>query len=230
LLETNAGMSLAVDEIGHRRERRLGTGFEAWDDALTGGLVVPQTAIIIGRPGSRKSSYAAAIAHNIAGPDALYLCAEMPTDMIRSLVHRNYPDVAVRFAGNDRGATEWRKCEAEVKRVRPPIVIYDSIQAFDVGRDAALSDNAIRAVVRNGIRLSSELRHIAIFLCQVNAEGKPRCPQSVIHFCGTEVHLTLTHVEVRKSWHGMQRTVRLEPESASAVPGSGSLTVSRNEA
>lgn len=227
---TPAAMGLAVpaESIPRRRQKRVGTGFEPWDEALGGGLVVPMTLAIYGVRGCRKTTYAACIAQNVARHArgrALFLCSEMPTDMVRDTAAHGpdgagHPIDRLLIAGNDRGAQDFAACEREVRTHRPCIVAYDSINEIAWGRETAGSDVALRGLVRSIIRLAYELRHVAILVVQVNAEGKPRCPQNVLHLTDAEVRLLRDRILVPKNRKAPtpDGPVRLRPEDPDPPP------------
>lgn len=194
------GMAVAADELPTRRQRVIGTGIEAWDEALGGGIVIPSTLVVYGRAGSRKSTYAGAIAQQVASVTdgcALILCPEMPSAMARDAARRVCEIPLVMVAGIERGAEDWAKCVQEIERLKPTCIVYDSIQAFDVAGLAG--DQAVRHVILTARKMAATMRHVAILISQVNAEGKPLGPTRTIHDVDAVVELTPERVRVTKN-------------------------------
>jgi predicted ATP-dependent serine protease len=222
MLAASTALALEHDEIRSARQRRVGTGLEPWDDALGGGLVVPSVVLIYGEGGAGKTTAAGTIAQHVATflrGQALYLSAERPTDQARDAVRRVCPDVGrVAFAGVERGSRSLAACIVEVKRRAPRLVVWDSAQAFDAPGHEPGSDGAIKAVVRAVTELSASLRHVALIVSQVNAEGRPAGPHRPFHDVSAVVQLTHDVVKVTKNWHGpAPRSARLRPEEIRPV-------------
>jgi DNA repair protein RadA/Sms len=195
-------MSLAASEVADPKYRPTSTGFAQWDKALGGGLIRPCSMLLYGPPGSKKTTYAAAIANHVArrlGGVGLYLCGEMPTSAVKVAAKRMAPDCDLLFAGSDRGATDWNRCAAEVLRVRPRVVVYDSLQAIDARGEVAGSMRAVRAALRGLLNLRATLEHIAIAVSQVNAEGQPAGPRRAKHDCDVTARLEIESLTIEKN-------------------------------
>jgi DNA repair protein RadA/Sms len=179
----------------------LSTGFEPWDEVLGGGLVLGSSLVFYGDPGCRKTTWAGAIADHVASRRrgrALYLSPEMPSAMVRDTVSRLAVPRALFIIGVERNASHLPACLLEIGRLRPRVVVYDSIQGFDVppvGR--AGSQAAIVETVTLARRLAAQYRHAAILISQVNKAGLPSGPYRTIHDCDVVAHLTFDKVVVK---------------------------------
>lgn len=199
-----AAVALSVDagDVTRARARPLSTGSEAWDKALCGGMVLGSTVVLYGQPGARKSTWAGAIADAIAcskpGARALFLSAEMPAWQVREAVERIRAPRNLSIIGNETDAAALDRCLAEVLRLRPRVVVYDSIQAFEVGGQVAGSDAAISAAVRLAKKYAAQLGHLAILVSQVNKAGQPAGPYRTIHDCDVVIELAQKQVHVHK--------------------------------
>ena len=197
-----AALSQDANEIEDDGRRHVPTGFEAWDEVLGGGLVLGATLVLFGHPGSRKSTWAAAIADSVAFARrgrALYLCAEMPSYQVRDAAKRLSEPRALSIVGSERDAAAFSACVLEVERLRPRVVVYDSIQSFEAEGQSPGSDYAIRAVVTTARRLAAVLGHSAILVSQVNKSGAPAGPYKTIHDCDVIARLEPGLVEVKKN-------------------------------
>jgi predicted ATP-dependent serine protease len=220
----------AGDELPREVVHKIPTGLEPLDEALTGGFVMGSSVLLYGAGGSRKTTIAGAAAQRIAAatrrPRALYVSAEEPSAEARNAAERLGPVPLVAYLGTDVDGDKLARVRAEVERLRPAVVVYDSIQEFDA---------PIVAVIKRARRDALTFGHVAILISQVNARGVPMGPTKSIHGCSTVLELTLERIRVVKSRHGRSVTVdvagRLEPVTvarrrrlprASAEPGSAS--------
>ena len=182
------------------------TGFEPWDEVLGGGLVVGSSLVFYGDPGSRKTTWAGAIADYVASRRrgrAVYLSPEMPTALVKDTVSRVAVPRSLYIIGTERNAANLDACLREVTRLRPRVVVYDSIQGFDTmttdGRSIAMAgtEAAVRTTVTLARRFAAQYRHTAILISQVNKAGLPAGPFRTIHDCDVVAHLSFQKVTVK---------------------------------
>lgn len=212
---------LAVDarELleGGADSARVSTGFEPWDEALGGGLILGATLVLYGGEGSRKTTWSAAIADGVARRRrgrALVLSPEMPSEMVRDACARIAPPRALYIIGAERDASNFMACVAEIVRLRPKVVVYDSIQNFDVPGSFAASWGAITQVVRSARKLAAQYRHAAILISQVNQAGQPAGPHKTLHDCDMVARLEFARVSVKKNRYAPLRDAVFEPETS----------------
>jgi len=201
---TAAPAFLAVDagDIAEDATRKISTGLPAWDDVLSGGVVLGGSVVIYGGPGAKKTTRAGAIADFVAcvlRGRALFLSAEMPSPMVRDAIQRVRLPRALSIIGAERDANILDRCLSEVLRLRPRVVVYDSIQAFEVGSVEAGTDFGISATVRLARKYAAQLNHVAILISQVNKSGQPAGPHRTIHDCDTIIELEHDKIRVEKN-------------------------------
>jgi predicted ATP-dependent serine protease len=198
--------NLALDaaDIDEGTSRQIPTGFEPWDEALSGGLVLGSSVVLYGDPGCRKSTWAGAIADAVASARrgrALFICPEMPSAQVRDAIVRIRKPRALSIIGAERNASQLDQCLDEVLRLRPRVVVYDSIQSFDAGAMAG-SELAIMTTVKLARRFAAQYGHVAILISQVNKAGLPAGPYRTIHDCDMVARVEIGKVIVRKNRYG----------------------------
>jgi predicted ATP-dependent serine protease len=196
--------AVLVSEITSRPARIVRTGFAAWDEALQGGVALPSLMVLYGEPGARKSTWAAALADRFAKAlrgTALYLSAEMTRDDVREVSRRHGKAERLYVFGKENGAESLDACKREITQLQPHVVVFDSVQSFDAGREiaghplaAALTLHAARSLARR--------QRIVILISQVNAQGQPAGPRRLLHDCDTIVRVTPESVTVDKHRSG----------------------------
>lgn len=192
-------LALDAGDIEEPAVRPVPTGFEPWDEVLGGGLVLGSSLVLYGGPGSRKTTWAGAIALRVAKARrgcALHLSAEMPRAQVRDAVARVCDPTGLYIIGADQDAHALDKCLAEVMRLRPRVVVYDSIQSFDAGAMAG-SELAVKQTVSIARRFATQYGHAAILISQVNQAGLPSGPWRTIHDCDVVADLTFQKVTVK---------------------------------
>lgn len=178
----------------------MSTGFEPWDDVLGGGLVPGSSVVFYGGPGARKTTWAGAIADAVSSrrrARALYLSPEMPGAQVRDTVSRIAVPRSLFIVGSERDAYKLAACAQEIVRLRPRVVVYDSIQGFEADGVLAGSDVAVKSTVMLARRLAAHYRHTAILISQVNKAGLPAGPFRTIHDCDVVAHVAFSKVIVK---------------------------------
>lgn len=196
------GPPLAQDAaaLAGARPRLYKSGIAPWDKAL-GGFAVGSSIVVYGSAGTRKSTWCAAVADGFAsarGGRALYLSAEMPTNYVAMCVRRVRKPRALSIVGSEVGAAQLDACLSEVLRLRPAMVVYDSIQAFDAGSPAGTAA-AILQTIRSARRFAATMGHVAVLVSQVNQDGQPNGPYRSIHDCDVVVHVCAEELRVKKN-------------------------------
>lgn len=197
-----AGSPLSQDagDFDGSRVRLSKTGIRPWDKVL-GGFALGSSVVVYGDAGARKTTWVAAVADSYAtarGGRALFLSAEMPALYVVDCVRRLRKPVSLSILGSEADVCSLDLCLAEVLRLRPAVVVYDSIQSFDAGAPAG-TDLAIHATVRAGRRFAAKMGHVALFISQVNKDGLPTGPNRSIHNCDVLVHVSRTTLTLKKS-------------------------------
>lgn len=202
------------DEIPPDNARPVPTTWKAWDTALGGGFFPGSSLVFFGDAGGRKTTWAGALATRHASRRrgvGLYLCAEMPTDMVRDAVKRLTSADRLYIVGIERDGANLAVGLAEIERLKPKIVVYDSIQTFEAGGAMPRSEIAISTVVRSARRAAAMRDHVAILISQVNKAGAPMGPQATIHACDVILHLGPDKLTVHKNRFRLgPREVRLD--------------------
>jgi DNA repair protein RadA/Sms len=193
--------NLALDaaDIDEGPTHHISTGFEPWDEVLGGGLVLGSSLILYGGPGARKTTWAGAIAKRVAHARrgrAIHLCPEMPRAQVRDAVARVLDPAGLFILGADQDAYKLDACLAEVLRLRPRVVVYDSIQSFEAGGLAG-SEAAVKRTVELARRFAVQYQHAAILISQVNQAGLPSGPWRTIHDCDVVAHLEFSKVTIQ---------------------------------
>jgi predicted ATP-dependent serine protease len=189
-----------ADELSRAAVKKIPTGMDGVDGALEGGMVLGATVLLYGPGGSRKTTIAGAIAHAVGSHArrlALYVSSEQPSAQARDAAERIVGRAgAVAFLGTDRDSQNFGHVRAEVERLRPSCVVYDSIQEFAV---------PLVAVVGWGKRAAASMGHAAIFISTVNSAGRPEGPRRTIHRADTELELGAEGAWIRchKSRYGV---------------------------
>ena len=163
-------------------ERRLGTGFEAIDRVLGGGLVPGSVVLLAGEPGIGKSTLLLQIAGraSIAGRRSLYASGEesraqvagrarrlgLPAEAIAFVTGRDLPDVV-----------------AAAEDLRPDLLVVDSIQAIRDPDSASLPGGAaqVRACGDALVGLAKANGTAVLLAGQVTKDGDIAGPRTLEH-------------------------------------------------
>lgn len=218
--QPSGGFSIDVNDLDGRSPPKIPTGYRAWDEALGGGLVLRSSLVLYGPAGSRKSSWAGAIADRVSSSRrgrALDLSAEMPSEQFLDLCHNiRRPLVASSIIGSERDASNVDRCLSEIAHLRPVVVVWDSVQAFDAGGALAGSDLAVKLTVLSARRAAARFGHCAILISQVNKSGEPAGPHRTIHDCDVVSRLSAQTLTVRKNrFAPSPKTVRVSAKAVS---------------
>ncbi len=194
--------AVLATELEDAPEKAVPTGWAPWDKALGGGLVPGSSVLLYGDAGGRKTTWAGALATRHAKRrrgHALFLCAEMPGKMVRDAVNRLTSPDRLYIVGLDRDGTSLAVGVAEIGRIRPKAVVYDSIQTFEVAGGLPRSEYAIATVIRTARAAAAAHAHVAILISQVNSQGKPAGPHASVHSCDVIVRVTPGAICVQKN-------------------------------
>lgn len=213
-----ASRPLRASDMQHREIERVATGMPAWDQILGGGAAVPSSILVAGAAGVGKTTQTLRLASFVARArrrDALFISAEMPREMVVDAARRAKADLNRLLVWD---VTDAEEAAAEVLRLRPACVVWDSIQALwwagEFGTDASM-----RHVVQRAGAVGSKIGAVTVLICQVTKEGEPSGPNRMQHDVDTVLILERDCVRSTKSRHApAPQTVELaSEESATAL-------------
>jgi len=141
------------------------------DELFHGGPVAPSAVLISGPEGCGKTTRTLAWSARMAaaaGRPALAVSAEMSEDLVRSTATRSGADLAEIF-GLETFALD--DAEREARRLRPAVLVFDSVPTLEAGDAEAGTDEAQARVVRAVIRLARELGAVAWLITHATADG-----------------------------------------------------------
>ena len=199
--------------------RLISTGNATWDDALSGawgsGFARGSSVLVSGPAGSLKTTRLGALADQFASrarARALFISAEQPSEDAQALIVRVHQPRKLLILGAERDGSRLDVAMAEVVRVRPCIVIYDSLQCFEAGGAGAGTATAVTTALRTMRMLAMRTGHVAVIVSRCNARGRPEGPANKIFDCDVVIRLSKRNVTVEKNRFGRApRTVRLPP-------------------
>lgn len=182
-----------ITAIANRGFIRWSTGIGEVDRVLGGGIVKGSTILVSGEPGIGKSTlmlqtlYASLNAH--AGDDlALYVAAEESVEQVALRAERlkiSSPSIMV-LTDTDVTAV----CE-EIERIKPLLVIVDSIQAMVHPElsSAAGSISQVRECASQLVRLAKGTGTSIIMIGHVTKEGVIAGPKVLEHIVDTVLYM-----------------------------------------
>ena len=190
-------------------KRRWLTGLPGWD-RCTGGGIVPSTRILLsGDPGCGKSTLTLLVLWMLAqrGLRVLYLTAEETRDEIemrfRGMGLAPHPHLYVY-------ATEsWENASAAITRLKPQVVVVDSLHEFRVnGVDAETGDPRHVSVILRTTKDMVEARSMSFILIgHVNKEGDIFGRMKEVHAVTAHLHFSVQEnglrlLRTKKNRHG----------------------------
>jgi DNA repair protein RadA/Sms len=153
---------------------RVRTGVP-WFDAITGGgLIAGSSALVYGNPGAGKSTLAAQVGFWTAvrsGRPGLVQSGEEWIVQVRDRVERLGLTPGWLWFNSP---IDLPTVEADLHRLRPSILIIDSVQKLDDSRDTSRSElQRQKRALLTLLALLRELRTSCLLLSQVNKSGTP---------------------------------------------------------
>ncbi len=191
----SAGLGLSVapiaaPEVSALAEERRPTGSPELDRTLGGGLVPGSLVLLGGEPGIGKSSLLLKVAGNIAesGAPTLYVCAEESPQQVKLRAERLGALQPKLFL---LPATEIEAVVEQIERMRPALVVIDSIQtvATSLIASAPGSVSQVRDCALQLMRVAKRT-HVPICLIgHVTKEGAVAGPRTLEHMVDAVLYL-----------------------------------------
>lgn len=165
---------------------RFPSGIKVFDNAVGGGLVKGQVALIAGEPGIGKSTLLLQLAHSLAksGKKVLYVSGEESVNQIYLRAKRLnalHPDLTV-FS-----ETLLERIEDVVNEIKPDVLILDSVQTVFSAEleSSAGSVSQVREVTYRITELSKQHDITTFIVGHVNKEGQIAGPKVLEHIVDT---------------------------------------------
>ncbi len=180
---------VAYSEIESQDDARVSSGIAEFDRVLGGGVVPGSLVLIGGDPGIGKSTLLAQAADKLSGQGltVLYVSGEESERQIKMRGERLGLEAANLFLLPE---TNLENIFGEIERMRPDIIIVDSIQTvFSSGIESAPgSVSQVREVAGQFLMLAKN-RGIPVFLIgHVTKEGSIAGPKALEHIVDTVLY------------------------------------------
>ena len=185
---TQSGSVLTLSSLDEniKPAPRIHVGISELDRVLGGGLVLGSTTLIGGEPGIGKSTLLlqTVVALSQSGKSCLYITGEESIDQIQLRANRlHVPTMKVQVAT----ATHIADIVATIAKVKPDVVIIDSIQTMYVG-DISSSPGTVsqvRASTHALIQATKQHNIALILVGHVTKEGSIAGPKVLEHMVDT---------------------------------------------
>lgn len=181
---------IAAPEVSAIAEKRRQTGSPELDRTLGGGLVPGSLVLLGGEPGIGKSSLLLKVAGNIAqtGVDTLYVCAEESPQQVKLRAERLgalHPHLYL------LPATEIEAVVEQIERMRPALVVVDSIQTVATGLIASApgSVSQVRDCAMQLMRVAKRTHVPICMIGHVTKEGSVAGPRTLEHMVDAVLYL-----------------------------------------
>ncbi len=186
---THGAQSVAFSEIEPQDDDRTSTQIDELDRVLGGGIVAGSLVLIGGEPGIGKSTIVLQMAERLAsnGSKLLYVSGEESERQIKMRGERLGVDSRSLFL---HAETNLESIFAEIERLRPSLVIVDSIQTvFSAKLDSAPgSVSQVREVAGQFMMLAKQTA-IPVFLTgHVTKDGSIAGPRTLEHIVDTVLY------------------------------------------
>jgi DNA repair protein RadA/Sms len=166
---------------------KISTGRRAWDIVLDGGLTRPSSTMVVGAAGVGKSTSLLEIADTISNKlkrPALYASGEMPAELVRQTANRLNLSMRYLYVNATTDASDIHE---DIEDLKPCLVVWDSIQAFQVEGESGL------VIQKNLVKGANEIgqRHklMTMFITQVTKEEEFAGLNTIRHDVDTEIIL-----------------------------------------
>ena len=174
-------------EVKISERGRIKTGIGELDNVLGGGLVAGMAVLVAGEPGIGKSTLLTQVA--MANPGVLYVCGEESASQVvlrvkrlEAIIHKTRTPGFLLFE-----STNTDEIESEVEKLKPGLVIVDSIQTLTT-QDLAGTAGSVGQVRECAHRLTllAKRLDIPVFLVgHVTKEGNIAGPAVLMHVVDT---------------------------------------------
>jgi DNA repair protein RadA/Sms len=179
----------APDVSAVAEDRRL-SGSSELDRTLGGGLMPGSLVLLGGEPGIGKSSLLLKVAGNIAetGAQTLYVCAEESPQQVKLRAERLgalHPNLFL------LPATEIEAVVEQIERMRPALVVVDSIQtvATSLIASAPGSVSQVRDCAMQLMRVAKRTQIPICLIGHVTKEGSVAGPRTLEHMVDAVLYL-----------------------------------------
>jgi DNA repair protein RadA/Sms len=180
---------VAYREIESQDDARVSSGIEEFDRVLGGGVVPGSLVLIGGDPGIGKSTLLAQAADKLSGQgmSVLYVSGEESERQIKMRGERLGLEAENLFLLPE---TNLENIFGEIERMRPDVVIVDSIQTvFSSGIESAPGSVSQVREVAGQFLLLAKNRTIPVFLIgHVTKEGAIAGPKALEHIVDTVLY------------------------------------------
>jgi DNA repair protein RadA/Sms len=180
---------VAYREIESQDDARVSSGIEEFDRVLGGGVVPGSLVLICGDPGIGKSTLLAQAADKLSGQgmSVLYVSGEESERQIKMRGERLGLEAENLFLLPE---TNLENIFGEIERMRPDVVIVDSIQTvFSSGIESAPGSVSQVREVAGQFLLLAKNRTIPVFLIgHVTKEGAIAGPKALEHIVDTVLY------------------------------------------
>lgn len=196
---------IAVSDVSALAEDRRATGSPELDRTLGGGLVPGSLILLGGEPGIGKSSLLLKVAGNIAetGATTLYVCAEESPQQIKMRAERLgalNPHLLL------LPATEIEAVVEQIERVRPALVVVDSIQTVATGLIASApgSVSQVRDCSMQLMRAAKRTHTPICIIGHVTKEGSVAGPRTLEHMVDAVLYLEGERFQIYRLLRGVK--------------------------
>jgi DNA repair protein RadA/Sms len=183
-------MPISVPEVSALAEERRATGSPELDRTLGGGLVPGSLVLLGGEPGIGKSSLLLKVAGSIAqaGAETLYVCAEESPQQVKLRAERLGALHSKLFL---LPATEIEAVVEQIERMRPALVVVDSIQTVATSQIASApgSVSQVRDCALQLMRVAKRTHTPICLIGHVTKEGAVAGPRTLEHMVDAVLYL-----------------------------------------
>ncbi|MDO9513813.1 MAG: DNA repair protein RadA [Elusimicrobiota bacterium] len=167
--------SMKISEVASSKEERISSGIKEIDRVLGGGIVKGSVLLLAGAPGIGKSTLLLQTA--AAVKKVLYITGEESLAQIKIRSERIAKGGDVKLlATRDIG-----EAMHEASRLKPDVVILDSVQAFKNSTSAAASPSAIKEVTSLIVEYAKTTNTAFILSGHITKEGILQGPKIIEH-------------------------------------------------
>lgn len=166
---------MKISEVASSKEERISSGIKEIDRVLGGGIVKGSVLLLAGAPGIGKSTLLLQTA--AAVKKVLYITGEESLAQIKIRSERIAKGGDVKLlATRDIG-----EAMHEASRLKPDVVILDSVQAFKNSTSAAASPSAIKEVTSLIVEYAKTTNTAFILSGHITKEGILQGPKIIEH-------------------------------------------------
>lgn len=181
---------ISLPEVAAIAEQRRATGSAEFDRVLGGGLVPGSVILLGGEPGIGKSTIALGTVGAIAnaGAETLYVSAEESPQQVKMRAERMGVTTPRLFL---LAATEIEAVTAVIERMRPALVVVDSIQtvASEQVESAPGSVSQVRDCTMRLMRVAKRTQTPVCVIGHVTKEGTVAGPRTLEHMVDAVLYL-----------------------------------------